>query len=43
MDGPAARRNQLADYLKDRRTKLDPAAFGFAAGVAARLASSARK
>jgi transcriptional regulator with XRE-family HTH domain len=32
MDGPAARENQLAGYLKDRRTKLDPAAFGFAAG-----------
>ena len=32
MDGPAARENQLADYLKDRRTKLDPAAFGLPAG-----------
>ncbi len=32
MDGPAAHENQLAGYLKDRRTKLDPAAFGFAAG-----------
>ena len=32
MDGPAARENRLAFYLKDRRTKLDPAAFGFAAG-----------
>jgi transcriptional regulator with XRE-family HTH domain len=30
MDGPAARENRLAGYLKDRRTKLDPAAFGFA-------------
>jgi transcriptional regulator with XRE-family HTH domain len=32
MDGPATHENQLADYLKDRRTKLDPAAFGFSAG-----------
>src|SRR5580704_5953544 len=32
MDGPAARENQLAGYLKDRRTKLDPAAFGLPAG-----------
>src|SRR6202030_1809362 len=32
MDGPAARENQLAGYLKDRRTKLDPAAFGWRAG-----------
>ncbi|MGB7975886.1 MAG: helix-turn-helix transcriptional regulator [Roseiarcus sp.] len=32
MDGPVARESQLAFYLKDRRTKLDPAAFGFAAG-----------
>jgi transcriptional regulator with XRE-family HTH domain len=31
MDGPTQRENQLAGYLKDRRTKLDPAAFGFAA------------
>src|SRR5580693_9381916 len=31
MDSPAARENRLAGYLKDRRTKLDPAAFGFAA------------
>src|SRR5271156_4128696 len=31
MDAPAARENRLAGYLKDRRTKLDPAAFGFAA------------
>jgi hypothetical protein len=30
MDGPAARENRLAGYLRDRRTKLDPAAFGFA-------------
>ena len=30
MDEPAARENRLASYLKDRRTKLDPAAFGFA-------------
>src|SRR6202046_1000463 len=30
MSGPAARENRLAGYLKDRRTKLDPAAFGFA-------------
>src|SRR5580700_10928247 len=32
MDGPAARENQLAGYLKDRRTKLDPAAFCLPAG-----------
>src|SRR6202522_2242964 len=31
MDEPAARENRLFGYLKDRRTKLDPAAFGFAA------------
>src|ERR1700728_4628302 len=31
MDGPVARENRLAFYLKDRRTKLDPAAFGFPA------------
>src|SRR6202453_4650343 len=31
MDAPAARENRLAGYLKDRRTKLDPAAFGFGA------------
>ena len=31
MDGPVARENRLAFYLKDRRTKLDPAAFGFGA------------
>src|ERR1700733_13789314 len=31
MDGPTQRENRLAFYLKDRRTKLDPAAFGFAA------------
>src|SRR6204780_4311496 len=30
MDSPAARENRLATYLKDRRAKLDPAAFGFA-------------
>src|SRR6202451_3778197 len=29
MDGPAARENRLAGYLRDRRTRLDPAAFGF--------------
>src|SRR5271168_610270 len=31
MDEPIARENRLAGYLKDRRTKLDPAAFGYAA------------
>src|ERR1700734_2749629 len=31
MDGPTQRENRLAFYLKDRRTKLDPAAFGFSA------------
>src|ERR1700739_5125090 len=29
MDEPVARENRLGGYLKDRRTKLDPAAFGF--------------
>src|ERR1700678_259609 len=29
MDGPAARENRLAGYLRDRRAKLDPEAFGF--------------
>jgi transcriptional regulator with XRE-family HTH domain len=31
MDGPVAHENRLGGYLKDRRTKLDPAPFGFAA------------
>ena len=31
MDGPAAQENRLGLYLKDRRSKLDPAAFGFPA------------
>jgi transcriptional regulator with XRE-family HTH domain len=30
MDGPATNESRLGGYLKDRRTKLDPAAFGFA-------------
>ena len=29
MDRPAIRENQLGTYLKDRRAKLDPTAFGF--------------
>src|SRR5215468_11054552 len=29
---PAANDNLLGTYLKDRRTKLDPAAFGFPPG-----------
>jgi transcriptional regulator with XRE-family HTH domain len=29
MSGPLANESRLAGYLKDRRTKLDPAAFGF--------------
>jgi len=29
MSGPVAHENLLGSYLKDRRTKLDPAAFGF--------------
>jgi len=29
MNGPYAHEKQLGNYLKDRRTKLDPAAFGF--------------
>jgi len=31
MDGRVAPENRLGTYLKDRRTKLDPAALGFAA------------
>src|SRR6202046_2158798 len=31
MDEPVARENRLAGYLRDRRTKLDPGSFGFAA------------
>jgi transcriptional regulator with XRE-family HTH domain len=30
MSGPLTNESRLAGYLKDRRTKLDPAAFGFA-------------
>src|SRR5579872_7053338 len=30
MDGSLAHENRLGAYLKDRRTKLDPGAFGFA-------------
>jgi transcriptional regulator with XRE-family HTH domain len=30
MDSSAAHENRLGSYLKDRRTKLDPGAFGFA-------------
>jgi transcriptional regulator with XRE-family HTH domain len=30
MDDPITRENLLGTYLKDRRAKLDPAAFGFA-------------
>src|SRR5215469_8213783 len=29
MDGHPTQENLLGTYLKDRRTKLDPAAFGF--------------
>ena len=32
MDDRITRENQLGTYLKDRRAKLDPAAFGFASG-----------
>src|SRR6476660_5255181 len=32
MDEPVARENRLAGYLKDRRTKLDPASFGLPPG-----------
>src|SRR5689334_19826109 len=31
MSDPAATENLLGTYLRDRRTKLDPAAFGFSA------------
>ena len=30
MSGPLGNESRLAGYLKDRRMKLDPAAFGFA-------------
>src|SRR5579864_7505323 len=29
MSGPATNESRLGGYLKDRRTKLDPATFGF--------------
>ena len=32
MDGTVAQENRLGGYLKDRRTKLDPASFGLPAG-----------
>jgi transcriptional regulator with XRE-family HTH domain len=32
MSGPVAHENRLGGYLKDRRTKLDPASFGLPAG-----------
>jgi transcriptional regulator with XRE-family HTH domain len=32
MDQPASRENQLGTYLKDRRARLDPTAFGFSLG-----------
>ena len=32
MDQPASRENLLGTYLKDRRSKLDPTAFGFSQG-----------
>jgi hypothetical protein len=32
MEGSVAHENRLGSYLKDRRTKLDPGAFGFATG-----------
>jgi transcriptional regulator with XRE-family HTH domain len=32
MDQPASRENLLGTYLKDRRAKLDPTAFGFSQG-----------
>src|SRR5579863_4827828 len=32
MSGSAAQENRLGGYLKDRRTKLDPASFGLPAG-----------
>ena len=32
MDARVTHANRLGAYLKDRRTKLDPAAFGFSAG-----------
>jgi transcriptional regulator with XRE-family HTH domain len=32
MDLPTSRENQLGAYLKDRRAKLDPTAFGFSQG-----------
>jgi hypothetical protein len=32
MDQPASRENLLGTYLKDRRAKLDPTAFGLSPG-----------
>src|SRR5246127_292094 len=32
MDARVAQENQLGGYLRDRRTKLDPASFGLPAG-----------
>jgi transcriptional regulator with XRE-family HTH domain len=32
MDQPASRENLLGTYLRDRRSKLDPTAFGFSQG-----------
>src|SRR5262244_75507 len=32
MDERASRENQLGTYLRDRRSKLDPTAFGFPQG-----------
>jgi transcriptional regulator with XRE-family HTH domain len=32
INGPVAHENRLGGYLKDRRTKLDPSAFGLPAG-----------
>src|SRR6201985_3961233 len=32
MDERASRENQLGTYLRDRRSKLDPTAFGFSQG-----------
>ena len=43
MDERVTTKNRLGTYLKDRRAKLDPAAFGFPRSGGARPACAARK
>jgi hypothetical protein len=35
MDDPVGRRDLLGSYLRDRRAKLDPAAFGLSSALRA--------